>query len=131
MTNNENNRVSELKYRLREALEKRGMKAVELSKKANVPEGAISYYLAGKSQPKGDRLYTLCVALDVSEAWMLGYDIPMERSVEQKKNDDLVKIIAQMKKDPKFFDIVSMLAELPAEQYDSITTIIAALRGNK
>lgn len=128
MTNNENNRVSELKYRLREALEKRGMKAVELSKKANVPEGAISYYLAGKSQPKGDRLYTLCVALDVSEAWMLGYDIPMERSVEQKKNDDLVKIIAQMKKDPKFFDIVSMLAELPAEQYDSITTIIAALR---
>lgn len=127
MTNNEK-RVSELKYRLREALDRRGMKAVELSKKTNVPEGAISYYLAGKSQPKGDRLYTLCVALDVSEAWLLGYDIPMERSTEQKKNDDLVKIIAQMRMDPKFFDIVSMLAELPAEQYDSITTIISALR---
>lgn len=121
-------RVSEFRYRLREALDKRGMKAVELSKKTNVPEGAISYYLAGKSQPKGDRLYTLCMALNVSEAWMLGYDISMERSVEQKKNDDIVKIIAQMRSDPKFFDIVSMLAELPAEQYDSITTIIAALR---
>lgn len=124
---NKNGRVSEFKLRLREALEIRNMKAVELSKKTNVPEGAISYYLAGKSQPKGDRLHILCVALNVSEAWMLGYDIPMERTAEQKKNDDLVKIIAQMRKDPKFFEIVSKLAELPAEQYDSLTTIISAL----
>ena len=124
---NKANRVSELRFRLREALDKREMKAVELSKKTKVPEGAISYYLAGKSQPKGDRLYTICAALNVSEAWMLGYDIPMERTAEQKKNDDLVKIIAQMRRDPKFFNIVSKLAELPAEQYDSITTIISAL----
>ena len=124
---NKANRVSELRYRLREALEKRNMKAAELSKKTNVPEGAISYYLSGKSQPKGDRLYTLCVALDVSEAWMLGYDIPMERTVEQKKNDDMVKIIARMRKDPKFFTIVSKFAELPTEQYDSLITIISAL----
>ena len=120
-------RVSEFKLRLREALKVRNMKATELSKKTKVPEGAISYYLAGKSQPKGDRLHILCVALNVSEAWMLGYDIPMERSEEQRKNDDLVKIIAQMRKDPKFFTIVSKLAELPAEQYDSLTTIISAL----
>lgn len=124
---NKTERISELKFRLREALEKRNMKAVELSKKADVPEGAISYYLAGKSQPKGDRLHILCVALDVNEAWMLGYDVPMERTAEQKKNDDLVKIIAQMRRDPKFFEIVSKLAELPAEQYDSLTTIISAL----
>jgi transcriptional regulator with XRE-family HTH domain len=124
---NKNGRVSEFRFRLREALEKRNIKAVELSKKTNVPEGAISYYLAGKSQPKGDRLHILCVALNVSEAWMLGYDISMERTAEQKKNDDLVKIIAQMRKDPKFFNIVSKLAELPPEQYDSITTIISAL----
>jgi transcriptional regulator with XRE-family HTH domain len=124
---NKTERISELRFRLREALEKRNMKAVELSKKADVPEGAISYYLAGKSQPKGDRLHILCVALDVNEAWMLGYDVPMERTAEQKKNDDLVKIIAQMRRDPKFFDIVSKLAELPAEQYDSLTTIISAL----
>ena len=120
-------RVSEFKLRLREALKVRNMKATELSKKTKVPEGAISYYLAGKSQPKGDRLHILCVALNVSEAWMLGYDIPMERSEEQRKNDDLVKIIAQMRKDPKFFTIVSKLAELPTEQYDSLTTIISAL----
>lgn len=124
---NKTERITELRFRLREALEKRNMKAADLSKKTGVPEGAISYYLSGKSQPKGDRLHTLCVALNVSEAWMLGYDIPMERTLEQKKNDDLVKIIAQIRRDPKFFEIVSKLAELPNEQYDSLTTIISAL----
>lgn len=120
-------RVAKLQDRLREALNIRHMKAIELSEKTNIPRGAISYYLAGKSQPKADRLNQISVALGVSEAWLLGYDISMERTAEQKKNDDLVKIIAQMRKDPKFFGIVSMLAELPAEQYDSLTTIISAL----
>ena len=120
-------RVSEFKERLRIALTIRNMKAIELSEKTDVPKGAISYYLAGKSQPKADRLYKISAALNVSEAWLLGFDIPMERTAEQKKNDDLVKIIAQMRRDPKFFDIVSKLAELPAEQYDSLTTIISAL----
>lgn len=120
-------RVSDFKNRLREALNARDMKARDLSKKTEIPEGAISYYLSGKSQPKGDRLHTLCVALNVSEAWILGYDIPMERTAEQRQNDDLIKIIAQMKKDPKFFNIVSKLAELPEKQYDSLTTIISAL----
>lgn len=119
--------IAEFKNRLREALNIRGMKAAELSRRAKVPEGAISYYLAGKSQPKGDRLHQLSVELGVSEAWLLGYDIPMDRTPEQKKNDDLVKIIAQIRKDPKFFEIVSVLAELPSEQYDSIKTIISAL----
>jgi hypothetical protein len=36
-----------------------------------------------------------------------------------------------MRKDPKFFGIVSKLAELPAEQYDSLTTIISALGKKK
>lgn len=120
-------RVSELKNRLREALDARDMKARDLSKKTDIPEGAISYYLSGKSSPKGERLHILCVALDVSESWMLGYDVPMEKTAEQRKNDDLYKIIAQMKKDPKFFNIVSKLAELPEKQYDSLTTIISAL----
>lgn len=44
-----------------------------------------------------------------------------------KKNDDLVVLIAKMRKDPEFFEVVSMLAELPADQYTSVKSIIAAL----
>ena len=117
----------EFKDRLKAVMDLKGIRAVDIVEHTDIPKGAISYYIAGKSQPKADRLYVLAKYLNVSEAWLLGYDVPMERTAEQKKNDDLVKIIAQMRKDPKFFDIVSKLAELPVEQYDSLTTIISAL----
>ncbi len=126
----EKNRA-EFKDRLKYAMDIRGIRAVDIVENTDIPKGAVSYYLSGKSQPKSDRLYVLAKYLSVSEAWLLGYDVPMTRSAEQKKNDDLVKIIAQMRKDSKFFDIVSMLAELPTEQYDSLTTIISALGGKK
>lgn len=117
----------EFKDRLKTIMNMRGIRSVDIVDATDIPKGAISYYLSGKSKPKSDRLYILAKYFGVSEAWLLGYNVPMERTAEQKKNDDLVKIIAQMRKDAKFFEIVSMLAELPAEQYDSLTTIISAL----
>ena len=118
---------AKLKDRLQEALDARGMKASELSERTQVPKGAISYYLAGKSHPKADRTHILAKALDVSEAWLMGFDVDMERTPEQKKNDAMVSVVAKMRNDPEFFDVVSMLAELPAEQYTSIKQLISAL----
>ena len=118
---------AEFKDRLKTIMDMKGLRSVDIVENTDIPKGAISYYISGKSKPKADRLYILAKYFGVSEAWLLGYDVPMERTAEQKKNDDLVKIIAQMRKDPKFFGIVSMLAELPAERYDSLTTIISAL----
>ena len=120
-------RQEDFKDRLRRALDMKGMKAVDLCEKADVPKSAISYYLAGKSQPKADRLYKISVALGVSEAWLLGFNVPVERTPEQKKNDHLARMIVQLRKDPEFFDVVSALADLPAEQYASIKQLITAL----
>lgn len=124
------NRI-ELKERLRVAMTLRGMKAVELCNITNIPKGAISYYLAGKSQPKADRVHLISKALDVSEAWLMGFDVPMQRSAEQKKNDDLVQVIAKLRKDPGFYEVVSMLAELPEAEYASIKQLLEALRSRK
>lgn len=121
------NPKSEFKERLQEVMREKRIRATDIVSHTSIPKGAISYYLSGKSQPKSDRLHVLAKYLDVSEAWLLGYDVPMARTAVQKKNDDLVKIIAQMRKDPKFFNIVSMLSEQPAELYDSLTTIILTL----
>lgn len=44
-----------------------------------------------------------------------------------KKNDLLVRVVVKMRSDPKFLDLVVALAELPAEQRDSLSTIISAL----
>ena len=119
--------MAEVKDRLKEALDLRDVKAIDLSRKTGIPKGAISYYLAGKSVPRADRVHQIAVALDVSEAWLLGYDVPAVRTKEQKKNDDLVQVIAQLRKDPEFFEVVSMLANLPASDYASIKQLISAL----
>jgi transcriptional regulator with XRE-family HTH domain len=39
----------------------------------------ISQYCAGKTEPNQDKLFVLGKALDVSEAWLMGFDVPMER----------------------------------------------------
>lgn len=121
-------RVARLQDRLREALDIRGMKAIELSEKLDITRGTISCYLSGKTSPKADRLHLISKILNVSEAWLLGYDVPMNRTEEQKKNDNLVKIIAQMKKENDFFDIVSDLADLPQEHYAIVKSMILTLR---
>ena len=120
-------RVALTKDRLKEAMQRTGKKQADLVRETGLNRGTISRYLSGAVEPRQDAAYKLALALNVSETWLWGYDVPMDRSPMQKKNDDLVKIIAQMRKDPKFFNIVSLLAELPADQYDSLTTIISAL----
>ena len=117
----------ELKDRLGQAMKLRGMKAVELSEKTGIPQGAISYYLAGRTEPKADRVYLISKVLDISEAWLLGYDVEMERTTTQKKNDKLAQLVTKMRADNEFFSMVSALAELPEEQRSSIKTILMGL----
>lgn len=120
-------RKAELKDRLEQAMAHNNMKAVELSKKTGVPKGAISYYLAGKSTPKSDRVYILSKALNVSEAWLLGYNVPMARTDEQKKNDRLAELIVKLRVDNELFSMVDALAALPEDQRASIKTILTGL----
>ena len=116
----------ELKDRLREALKIRGMRAVDLVEKTGIPKGTISYYLSGKTEPKADRLYIIAQALDINEAWLLGYDVAMTRTVDQKKNDQLAKLIVRLRRDEKFYNTVAALANLTESQYRSIEQLIAA-----
>ena len=124
----EDKNKSELKDRLAAAMKLRGIRAVELVERTGIPKGAISYYLSGKSQPKADRLHLIAKALDVSEAWLLGYSVEMARTEAQKKNDDLVAVVAKLRKDPDFFEVVSILANLAPAEYASIKQILSVLK---
>jgi transcriptional regulator with XRE-family HTH domain len=119
--------VANFKDRLREAMAARNMKAVELSEKTGIHKASISYYLSGTNVPKQDRIFLIAKALEVNEAWLMGYDVPAVRTDEQKKNDDLVQVVAQLRKDPEFFEVVKLLAELPASDYASIKQLVTAL----
>ena len=72
-------RVESCGQRIAKALTIRSMKQSDLCKFANVPKSSLSLYLSGAYEPKQNRIYDMAKVLNVSEAWLLGYDVPMER----------------------------------------------------
>lgn len=117
-----------LRDRLNEAMQMRGLRAIDLVDRTGIPKNTLSYYLSGKTEPKADRIYALAVALDVSEAWLLGYDVPLARNPGQKKNDQLAELVARMRNDIEFFNAVAALAELDPAQLLTVTQLLDALR---
>lgn len=67
--------------RLEKALKLRNMKPIELAEKSGVPKSAISQYLSGQYEAKQKNIDKLSVALNVSEAWLMGHDVPIERNL--------------------------------------------------
>lgn len=122
-----NETKAEFKDRLRQAMAIRGVKAAELCERTGIPKSAVSYYMSGKSKPKDARTYLIAVALDVSEAWLMGFDVQMERSGLQRKNDELVKLVDRMKNDNDFYSLVAALNTLPAKQLDLVKHLMSTL----
>lgn len=65
--------------RMKDAMQLRNMKQVELCERTGLGKSAISQYLSGTYEPKQKGVYEIAKALDVSEAWLMGYDVPIER----------------------------------------------------
>ena len=70
--------ISDFAERLRMALDFRNMKATELSELTGINKSTISQYLSKEYEPKRDRIELFAKILNVNEAWLTGYDVPME-----------------------------------------------------
>ena len=66
------------KDRLIEAMQARGMRAAELSKRTGLSKARISQYVHGKFIPKSDAILTIAEVLGVSELWLMGKTASME-----------------------------------------------------
>ncbi len=116
---------AELKDRLKEALEIREKKAVDLVRDLKIPKSAVSQYMSGKSQNMdSERLYLICKYLNVSEPWMMGYEVPMERNTE-KKNNAIADIVVRLRTDVEFFSLVESLNEMDAEKVNAIKQMVS------
>ena len=65
--------------RLKEAMNKRNITQSELCEQTGIPKSAMSQYISGSFKPKQDRTDLIADALKVNGAWLMGYDVPMER----------------------------------------------------
>ena len=118
--------IATIADRLREALDAAGKKQVDLVRDIGLDRGSVSSYLSGKYEPKQKAIYKMAQYLDVSEAWLLGYDVPKHRTADQKKNDQLAKLIVKLRSDSDFYNTVAALAELSEKQYQGVKQLIAA-----
>ena len=76
--------------RLQQIMKERDLKQVDILRLAEpycemfntkLSKSALNQYLSGKvTDPRGDKLSILSYALSVSEAWLMGFDVPIERT---------------------------------------------------
>ena len=90
----------EIKDRISQALKERRKTPKQLSDLTGIPISSISQYMSGHVKPKQDRIYLICKALRINEAWLIGYeDVPMDKEIavlrKEMNNitDDEMKVI--------------------------------------
>lgn len=76
--------MQEIKDRIAEALKLKGKTPKQLSDLTGIPISSISQYMSGHVKPKQDRIYLICKALRINEAWLLGFDdVPMDVDIKR------------------------------------------------
>lgn len=79
--------------RLKKALDYNNMKPIDLARKTNINKSLISSYLNGVCRAKQNKLDLIAETLGVSEAWLMGYDVDMDRDWLEDANIDNGEII--------------------------------------
>jgi transcriptional regulator with XRE-family HTH domain len=60
--------------RLKSVMKERKITQTELAKRTGIRQSSISDWLNDRYEPKQDKVYIIAKALNVSPAWLLGYD---------------------------------------------------------
>ena len=116
--------ISDFAERLRIALDFRNIKATELSALTGINKSTISQYLSKEYEPKRDRLELFAKTLNVSEAWLIGYDVPME--ISSSNNDSLIEEYELNDEELKEYENIKMTTSTlmfngrPASESDKI-----------
>ena len=117
-------KVSTISERLQIAMDKRKIKQIDLARVADVNQGALSRYLKGFYEPKSATIYKLALALDVSDMWLEGYDVPMERSQKQKEIDFKNNLYKKISQDMDLLKTISQYYNLPEEKQKTIRDLV-------
>ena len=81
--------------RLRQIMSERNLRQVDILEKSKpfqkqlgvkMGRSALSQYVTGKSKPDDKKLYLLSKTLNVSEAWLMGYDVEKKRIPDSERN---------------------------------------------
>lgn len=123
--------------RLRQYMSENNLKQVDilrLSKRfydqtgVKITKTDLSQYIHDKSEPRQDKLFVLAQALNVNEAWLMGYDVSKER--KETEINDITTIYSQLEtpRQNKVYDFAKQ--QLDEQNGKSITVGRATAAGN-
>lgn len=118
------NKTSTTAERLKEAMNIRNMKQADLARATGLAKGGISNYVTGRYEPKSDIISKLAKALFVSEMWLWGYDVPMER--EKKIPPSPTKELSEGEK-----ALLELFNRVPEDQQKLVLQMIRAALGSQ
>ena len=116
-------RIDTCGQRINKALAIRGMRQAELCKLAKVPKSSLSLYLSGAYEPKQDRIYSMAQALNVSEAWLMGYDVPMEPATSTPPTNPELSEGERM--------MLELFNKVPKDKQEMVLQMIRVALGNQ
>lgn len=113
--------------RIAEALSIKGWKQVDLVERTGIAKSSINAWVKQNWQPKQKSLMKMAKVLGVSEMWLAGYDVPMERPIAQIKNDELVKLISEIRKDSDLQCLFLSILNLKEDQRKTVESVVNQL----
>lgn len=85
--------------RLKQALNERGMKPIELSELTGISKSSISDWINGKYEAKSDKILLIAKALNVNESFLIGLQVPMDndtQKIESRKKNINNKTVSEL-----------------------------------
>lgn len=84
--------------RMKIAMSNLKISQAELVKRTGIGKSSISTYLTGEYEPKQKNLYKIALALNVNEAWLMGLDVPMEKSKQLNNMNEEQELLEKFNK---------------------------------
>ena len=118
-------KTSSTSERLKEIMRIRDMKQADLARVTGLAKGGISNYITGRYEPKSDVISKLAKALNCSEMWLWGYDVPMERQERKTLSPEDLKLSEGEKL------LLDLFRQVPEDQQQLVLGMIRAALNTK
>lgn len=127
-------KISNFAKRLKEAMDIRKVSQTELHEKTGIGKPSINAYLKGEYKAKQDKVDLIAEALSVDPTWLIGYDVPMERSSRESFNNgyytdpETAALAEKLRTDPDMKILFSAAKDLTPEEMQQAADYVNFLK---
>ncbi len=102
-------KIADFTTRFHLLLEENHIARYSVGRKLGIPVTTMNEYYSGRYIPKSENLHKLADYFNVNYWWLLGYDVPKEKTVNIKQQiNDLIETMSdeQLKKAKKILEVL-------------------------